>query len=64
MVRRGFSQYTEREASVTAREIPKGWEGEAMRAFIYTRVTSEEQVSNLSLDVQKKTCRDYCTRND
>lgn len=34
-----------------------------MRAFIYTRVSSEEQVSNLSLDVQEKTCRDYCARN-
>lgn len=34
-----------------------------MKAFIYTRVSSEEQVSNLSLDVQEKTCRDYCARN-
>ncbi len=34
-----------------------------MRAYIYTRVSSEEQVSNLSLDVQEKTCRDYCARN-
>ena len=34
-----------------------------MRAVIYTRVSSEEQVSNLSLDVQEKTCRDYCARN-
>jgi site-specific DNA recombinase len=34
-----------------------------MRAIIYTRVSSEEQVSNLSLDVQEKTCREYCARN-
>ena len=34
-----------------------------MKAVIYTRVSSEEQVSNLSLDVQEKTCRDYCARN-
>ena len=34
-----------------------------MKAMIYTRVSSEEQVSNLSLDVQEKTCRDYCARN-
>lgn len=34
-----------------------------MRAFIYTRVSSEEQVSNLSLDVQERTCREYCARN-
>jgi len=34
-----------------------------MKAMIYTRVSSEEQVSNLSLDVQEKTCREYCIRN-
>ncbi len=34
-----------------------------MKAMIYTRVSSEEQVSNLSLDVQEKTCREYCARN-
>src|SRR4051812_29465122 len=34
-----------------------------MKAIIYTRVSSEEQVSNLSLEVQEKTCRDYCVRN-
>ena len=34
-----------------------------MKAVIYTRVSSEEQVSNLSLDVQEKTCREYCARN-
>ncbi len=34
-----------------------------MKAIIYTRVSSEEQVSNLSLDVQEKTCREYCARN-
>ena len=34
-----------------------------MKAFIYTRVSSEEQVSNLSLEVQEKTCREYCARN-
>ncbi len=34
-----------------------------MKAVIYTRVSSEEQVSNLSLDVQERTCREYCARN-
>ncbi len=34
-----------------------------MKAIIYTRVSSEEQVSNLSLDVQEKSCREYCARN-
>ncbi len=32
------------------------------RAVIYTRVSSEEQVSNLSLDVQEQACRAYCAR--
>lgn len=31
-------------------------------AVIYTRVSSEEQVSNLSLDVQERACREYCAR--
>jgi DNA invertase Pin-like site-specific DNA recombinase len=33
------------------------------RAVIYTRVSSEEQTKNLSLDVQEKSCRDFCTRS-
>lgn len=32
------------------------------RAVIYTRVSSEEQVKNLSLDVQERACREYCER--
>lgn len=34
-----------------------------MRAVIYTRVSSKEQVENLSLDTQERLCRDYCARN-
>jgi site-specific DNA recombinase len=33
------------------------------RAVIYTRVSSEEQVTNQSLDVQEKACREYCDRS-
>jgi site-specific DNA recombinase len=33
-----------------------------MRAVIYCRVSSQEQVSNLSLPTQEKACRDYCQR--
>lgn len=33
------------------------------RAVIYTRVSSDEQVKNLSLDVQEKTCREFCARS-
>ena len=32
------------------------------RAAIYVRVSSEEQVSNLSLDVQERACREFCAR--
>jgi DNA invertase Pin-like site-specific DNA recombinase len=32
-------------------------------AVIYVRVSSEEQVKNLSLDTQEKICREYCERN-
>ncbi|MCP4200934.1 MAG: recombinase family protein [bacterium] len=30
------------------------------RALIYTRVSSEQQVKNFSLDTQMKRCRHYC----
>ncbi len=33
-----------------------------MRAVLYTRVSSAEQVRNLSLDVQEKAGREYCER--
>lgn len=33
-----------------------------MRAVIYCRVSTQEQTSNLSLPVQERACRDYCTR--
>jgi site-specific DNA recombinase len=32
------------------------------RAFIYARVSTEEQVSNLSLDTQVGTCKEFCQR--
>ncbi len=32
------------------------------RAVIYARVSTEEQVSNLSLDVQVRVCEEYCAR--
>ena len=31
-----------------------------MKAIVYVRVSSQEQVSNLSLPLQERTCRDYC----
>lgn len=34
-----------------------------MRAVIYCRVSSADQVKNLSLATQEKACRDYCGRN-
>jgi len=34
-----------------------------MRAVIYCRVSTKEQVQNLSLPTQEKACRDYCERN-
>ena len=33
-------------------------------AVIYTRVSTKEQTTNLSLSLQEKTCRDYCARED
>lgn len=33
-------------------------------AVIYTRVSSERQVENMSLGEQKKLCLDYCARRD
>lgn len=34
-----------------------------MKAVIYCRVSSEEQVQNLSLGTQEKACREHCERN-
>lgn len=34
-----------------------------MRAAIYVRVSSQDQVSGFSLDVQERVCRDYCERH-
>ena len=34
------------------------------RAVIYCRVSSDEQVNNLSLPAQERICRDYCQKND
>ena len=33
-----------------------------MRAVIYCRVSSEEQVANLSLGTQEQACREHCAR--
>ena len=33
------------------------------RAFIYVRVSTQEQTNNLSLDTQRRLCIDYCERN-
>ncbi len=35
-----------------------------MQAVIYCRVSTKEQVTNLSLPTQLKACREYCRRND
>jgi site-specific DNA recombinase len=37
--------------------------GKPMRAVIYCRVSSKEQVSNLSLSTQEKACGEYCQRH-
>lgn len=34
-----------------------------MKAVIYTRVSSAEQVENFSLENQRSTCREFCQRN-
>jgi DNA invertase Pin-like site-specific DNA recombinase len=34
-----------------------------LKAVIYTRVSTEEQAKNLSLETQQRECRDYCERN-
>ena len=34
------------------------------KAVIYVRVSSEEQVQNLSLGTQEAICREYCGRNN
>lgn len=33
-----------------------------MKAVVYCRVSTEEQVANLSLGTQERACRDYCAR--
>ena len=33
-----------------------------MSALIYCRVSTKEQVANLSLSTQRRACRDYCKR--
>ena len=35
-----------------------------MKAVIYCRVSTKEQVQNLSLQTQEKLCTDYCVKND
>ena len=35
-----------------------------MKAVIYCRVSSKEQVDNFSLPTQEAACRDYCSRNE
>src|ERR1039458_9236548 len=42
----------------------RGGELKVSKAYIYIRVSSEEQVSNNSLETQEKTCRDYCKREN
>lgn len=37
--------------------------GEKLRAVIYTRVSSKDQIENFSLSTQEKACRDFCERN-
>ena len=34
-----------------------------MHALIYCRVSTKDQVQNLSLSTQRKTCREYCERH-
>ena len=43
------------------REIP-GDHATVQKAVIYSRVSTEEQTKNLSLDTQEKACLDYCRR--
>jgi DNA invertase Pin-like site-specific DNA recombinase len=35
-----------------------------MNAVVYCRVSTKEQVQNLSLGTQQGRCVDFCTRND
>ena len=35
-----------------------------MRAIIYCRVSTKDQIQNLSLSTQEKACRDYCANNN
>ena len=37
---------------------------DAMRAVIYCRVSTSEQVQNFSLETQRKACREYCAQNN
>ncbi len=41
----------------------KGMNHDSMNAVIYCRVSTKEQVHNLSLDTQEARCREYCNRN-
>lgn len=34
-----------------------------MRAVVYCRVSTKEQIQNLSLDTQQRACEDFCNRN-
>jgi site-specific DNA recombinase len=38
-------------------------EGGKMKAVIYTRVSTDEQTKNLSLELQRRECQAYCQRN-
>ena len=40
-----------------------GVNSQAMRAVIYCRVSTKDQVQNLSLSTQRKACVEYCERN-
>jgi site-specific DNA recombinase len=35
-----------------------------MRAIVYCRVSTKDQLRNLSLATQEKACRDYCASNN
>ena len=38
-------------------------EGSKMKAVVYTRVSTDEQTKNLSLELQRRECQAYCQRN-
>jgi len=45
------------------READAGERKLVMRAVIYCRVSTKDQVQNLSLPTQRKACREYCERH-